>query len=1045
MSGRPFGRGVCLAIMLVASVGVRAQLLEHPYHYGAWDERTLSRFVDEGMVRRAYDILRAMRAQSDPGAALDAVPFVRSSIERRSDNEAAADRVMHGVLRERPSSPSVPFAWLERGLAAIEDGDDAAAITYLSQAASTALTDLDRRNDPVYHDVAHMSLFWKGAALARTGHHAEALSTFRAATMADSLGAYADRSWYAIGQLYERNRQYDSALVAFGVVRDRYPAGATSIAARVRAAQNNLILRRPERALDVLTGIDALIVRAAAGDTSLLEQEYAEHAAERVMFIRAEASTMRGAFASALERCRAFLQTYPASEYRWYVRLHEAYTLLRLDSNAAAAATYGVILDSITADDDPLRQLAMLYQPIAQKRAGDRAAAIAALQGLAVQTGYPYQSIAAVEVGQAAYEDGDWDKARKFLETAERTSDDAVTTVRAQLLLGAALIEQQQWSKAAQAFARAEQRALKGSDAFMPGKQLYLAEARLKRGICLVQANQTRDAITALTDYLGNHPTEPRRDEATFWLAEAMYRADLLKNAQELYDEIVKRYTGSMRREEAMYGLAWTYFRRRDFDRSTHMFGELVRSFPQSKYAVEAMARRGDGFYISRQYRAAADAYEDAARRAPGSDEGQYASFQVGQSRYRANDLDGAARAMRAFVQQYPSSRLSDDALYLIGWVAFQQERYDAAIVEFRRIIEAYPSSDQSVRALYTIADAQYNMGAMDDAMATYRQVIGRYPSHPLAAEAARAMQIALLGMGRTDEALAVADTFINANPTSSAAELFQFKKAEIFYSGKNYPSAASELEAYLKKYPGSDNQDEAIYLLGKTYLSMQETGLARQTFDNLDKRFPESKFRPMAMLDLAEYFDKAANVRAADSIYARVIEAFPDDVSAASRAGFERATIMRMRGDTAAAVLLYLRSADRYTATEYGDQSRYQVAMYYRGKRQVDSMRYHLGILATRVDVPLLAANALYLIGESFVRDNQQVEAIKIFERVREDFAGNEDWYTLSMLGLGEAYEAVGRTDDAKDVYRTISTLRPDDDYGKAALARLKRMERRR
>jgi tol-pal system protein YbgF len=1036
---------MCLAIVLLAGIVVQAQVLEHPYHYGAMEERTLSRFVDEGMVRRAYDALRSMRRQIDQGAAIDAMPFVRSTIERGSDNTAASDRVMQTLLRERPTSPAVPHAWLERGLAAIEDGDDQAAISYLHEASVTAGRDLDRRSDASYRDLAHMALFWKGAAMARTGHHAEALATFRSCVESDPRGDYADRAWYAVGQLYERNRQYDSALVAFGVVREQYPNGATAIAARVRAAQNSIILRRPERALDVLSNIDALLDRMDAGDTSLRTQEHATQARERVMLLRSEAATQRGRYAEALVLCDTFLTAYPQSDYRWYVRLHRAYNLLRTGEHAAAAQDYGMILDSIPSEEDPLRQLALLYHAIARKRAGQRTEAVAALQGLAVQTGYPYQSIAAVEVGQAAYEDGDWDKARKFLETAERTSDDAVTTVRAQLLLGATLIEQQQWTKAAQTFARAEQRAMTGSDAFMPGKQLYLAEARLKRGICLVQANQTRDAITALTDYLGNHATEPRRDEATFWLAEAMYRADLLKNAQELYDEIVKRYTGSMRREEAMYGLAWTYFRRRDFDRSSHMFGELVRAFPQSKYAVEAMARRGDGFYIARQFRAAADAYEDAARRAPGTDEGQYASFQVGQSRYRANDLDGAARAMRAFVQQYPSSPLSDDALYLIGWVGFQQERYDAAITEFRRIIEAYPSSDQAVRALYTIADAQYNMGAMDEAMSTYRQVIGRYPSHPLAAEAARAMQIALIGMGRTDEALAVADTFINANPTSSAAEIFQFKKAEIFYSGRNYPSAAAELEAYLKKYPGSEKQDEAVYLLGKTYLSMQETKLAVQAFDNLEKKHPASEFRPLALLDLAEHYDKAANARAADSIYALVIDRFPDDVAAASRAGFERATILRMRGDTTAAVRLYRTTADRYPATEYGDQSRYQVAMYYRSNRMVDSMRYHLSILAARVEVPLLAANAWYLIGESHVRANDHVAAIAAFERVREEFAGNEDWYTLSMLGLGESYEAVGRRDDAKDVYRTISTLRPDDDYGKAALARLKRMERRR
>ncbi|MBU3741759.1 MAG: tetratricopeptide repeat protein [Candidatus Kapabacteria bacterium] len=1048
MNVRQIGRRFVLAtvMLMTACLHTNAQIIDPPYHVGAADAVVLQRYVDEGMVRRAYDVLRTVRARAERSAAIDALPFVRSSIERRSDNALAADREMETFLRERPTSPMASIAWMERGLAAIQDGQDLIAIDHLQQAAAAALLDLGRRNDTLYRQIAHAALFWRGTSQAKAGYHAEALASFRACINVDTTGEYTDRSWYGIGQLYERNRQYDSALAAFGVIRKQYDRGASAIAARIRAAQTNIILRRPERALDILGNIDTLILRMEQGDTlALRPQDHALQAAERVMLLRAEAATLRGRYQEALDLSRTFLSRYPSSNFRWYVRLHEGFNLMQLGNPAEAVQSYRIILDSVTREDDELRHMALLYHAIALKRSGSRTEAIQALQGLAAQTGYPYQAIASLEVGQAAYEDEEWERARKALDIAVRTSQDAITTVRAELLLGAALIEQQQWAKAALAFERAEQRAQNSTDAFMPRRSTYLAEARLKRGICLVQTSQTRNAITALTDFLGNHPNDPRRDEATFWLAEAMYRSDLLKNAQELYDEIVKRYTASPRREEALYGLAWTFFRRRDFDRSTETFGELLKSFPSSKYAGEALARRGDGFYIARQYRAAADSYEEAARLVPRSDEGQYAAFQVGQSRYRSGDLEGAARAMRAFVQQYPSSALADDALYMIGWVAFQQERYEPAIAEFSRIIEAYPSSDQAVRALYTIADAQYNMGLIDASMDTYRQVISRYPSHPLAGEAASAMQIALLGMGRTDDALAVADTYIQSNPTSAAAEVFSFRKAEILYTGRNYSNAALELEAYLKKYPGSTQQDEAMYLLGKTYLSMDDLALAKQAFGDLDRRFTTSRFRAAAKMDLAEYFEKTANAVSADSIYQIVLSTFSEDTAVASRAGFERATILRMRGDTLAAARLYDWTALMYPTSEYGEQARFQLAMYYRGTRQVDSMRFHLQVLGARVDNPMLAANALYLIGESYVRESNHAAAAAVFERVRNDFAGNEDWYTLSMLGLGESYEALQRTNEAKDVYRTVAALRPDDDYGKAAQARLKRMERRR
>ncbi|MCX6139710.1 MAG: tetratricopeptide repeat protein [Candidatus Kapabacteria bacterium] len=349
------------------------------------------------------------------------------------------------------------------------------------------------------------------------------------------------------------------------------------------------------------------------------------------------------------------------------------------------------------------------------------------------------------------------------------------------------------------------------------------------------------------------------------------------------------------------------------------------------------------------------------------------------------------------------------------------------------------------MRALYTIGDAQYNLGEIEAALSTYRSVIARFPSHPLASEAAKSMQVALLGMGRTQEALDIADTLINANPQSGAAEDFAFKKAEIFYSGRNYSNAAAELEAYMKRYPSSQRQDEALYLLGRTYLTMNELGQARASFADVEKRFPKSPFIVASKIDLAEYFTGRANSASADSLYEIVWTEFASDTDGASRAGFERGVSARMHGDTAMAIVRFRETADRYAGQEYADQSRYQVAVLYRRIGNIDSALYHFGLLALRTDKPQFASNALYDLGTIYLREKRYAEAMAQYERVRQEYAGYEDWYTLSLLALGESYEILKRVDEAKDVYEVVARLRPDDDYGKTAEARLKRLKKAR
>ena len=1008
-------------IATFGSACVLAQIVPHPYTTLSRSERTLSEFIDDGMVRRAHHSLRTMQVD-ETSAAAQTIPFHSSAIARGSKQPSAAESAMSDFERSRSNTPEVPQARLMRGLAAIEEHNDELGAQHMDVAATLAGREFKRRDDSSYIPMEHFARFWQGASLARSGHFTEAIEAFELCIAVQPTGEYASDALHAIGQVYERNSDYEKAIATFGRVRSEYPTSEHANDARIREAQNNLVLRRPERAIDVLSGLEST---------------------DQVLLLRASALIIRGRHDLGLDTCNKLLANFPNSELRFLASLHAGFAELYLAKNEDAERHFAFVIDSIPDRSLPEYKQAQLYRALAYKRLGKLTEAEELLTELSVLPDYPYQAQAQLEAGQLAYERGAFDKAKDAFEKAERSSTDPSTTIRARLLLGSTLIEQQQWIKSAAVFERAEKFTLTADEAFVPQKQRYLAEARLKRGICLVQANDRKASIEALTDFLGNHPTDPQRDEATFWLAEAMYRADLLKNAQQLYDEIVTTYTASIRREEALYGLAWTYFRRREFVRSVEAFGALLKAYPNSRYATEALVRRGDGLYITKQFHAAAQQYDEAARRSPRSEEGQYAGFQAGHALYRAGELNESSVRLRAFTSSNPSSKLADDALFLTGWIEFQQRNDAGAITEFRRLLDAYPEGDQAVRALYTIADAQYNLGDINAAMETYRAVISRYPSHPLAAEAAKSMQIALMGEGRTQEALDIADTLINANPRSLVAEEFAFKKAEIFYSGRNYTSAAAELQAYLKKYPSSEKSDEALYLLGKTYLSMDDATQTTATYKELQKSYPQSRYVPLALMDLAVYFDAHADAGKADSLYNVVFDKHPDDTANASRAGFERATLSRVRGDTLRALGLYALNADRYAGTEYGNQSRYQVALYYRRSKIIDSAIFHLSILTRTAGDPLISANALHDIGDLYQREKRWSEAIEIFERVRTEYAGYEDWYTLSVLSLGNCYEQIQKFPEAKSAYAVIAELRPDYYYGKTAISRLKRLER--
>ena len=1029
---------LALALWLLPQFAV-GQQGANPYVSIVGRESRTHAIISSGSVRRAVADVALLMETARQSSVADNTQFDHAAVLARSGYRSSAIRSFDPLVTERSTSPFAPFARVEQGLLALEASAYSEAVALLIDGSSRALLAAQSRSDSSYRSLAHVATFWEGAARAALGQHQESITAFTQCVAIDSSGPYAGWAYYALGQVLERNGDVPAAISAFQRASRVRPLDPVALGARTRQAVGHVSLRQPQRALDVLTDIDSLFLQVPATDTTGVA---GSQTVEEVALVRAEALTLMGSYQSAFAQCESFLTRFPRSSYRWHVELHAGYTSMNLGEYRRAGTYYARILDSVVDDASPIRQQALFYRALVLAREGTSSEARAAFQSLSVQSGYPFQAHALVELGQIAYQQGAFDDARTVLEKAERVSPDAVVTLRAQVLLGATFIEQQQWSKAASVYERAQKIAEEATEQMIPERLALLAEIRLKRGISLVQSTQIRPAITALTEYLGNHPNDGRRDEGTFWLAEAMYRADLLKNAQELYEEVARRFTGSPRREEALYGLAWTYFRRRDFERSTATFGELLRTYPSSKYATEALARRGDGLFISRQFAAAAQQYSLAAESAPGTDDGQYAAYQAGQASYRAGDHVGAVKDLRAFIQRYPKSRLADDALFLIGWIAFEDRNDLLALEEFQRLLTAYPDGDMSVRALYTSGVAQFNLRQLDVALATFRGVVSRYPSHALATEAAKKMQTILLGQGRTQEALDVADSLMLANPQSIAAEDFAFKKAEIFYSGQNFSNAATELESFMKKYPSSERNDEALYLLGQTYLSINDEVQALAAFRRIETSYPRSPFRVQAYLELADHYRNHANSLAADSMYAIVWRDMPSDSDAVSQAGYSRAIIAYERGDTVRSLELFRETADRYAGREYAEQARYQVATLYRRGIDIDSATYHLGILATREDRPHLVANALYDLGLIYKSLRRYDAAVNVLERLRNDFAGYEDAYSKGLLELGECYEKVKRIDDAIQVYGVVRDLRPDD-FGKTAVSRIQRLRK--
>lgn len=1035
---------ILLLLLLMSVLPAISQIVEIPIDYGSKGISGSEDFFDKELLKLAEAKLIEEIKRFPANVSYDKSLLLQANIDLQSGNFNIADGKLAEFIKARSNSPYIPLAALRRGFMTYELGNYKNAEVHFEEAELFAERDFKYREDYSYLSIVHRAMFWRAMALSHQGRHLDALPLFNSTASRFPDSEYSDDCYYYIGRIHEINRNHDSALVYFRQVTKNYPKGNVYLVSLIREANNNLMLRQPSSALIALERAETVANHFAAEDSvskTYEKQLFALNPLEKIRFMKGESYNIGGNHREAVNIFESFLKDFPESEWINYARLGYGWSLLNLNQYEKALEQYNFVIDNTSDANLHARSIAQLYRVVSLKRKGDEATARRELGGLALQATYPYQGLVLLELGQIHYEAGEYDQAIKVLERAERESQDGRTAVRVHLLLGASYLELKLWEKAVLQYRKAENLANASNDILMPGRKWYISESKLKEGIALVQSHRAGEAIGAIQNFIGNNKGDARNEEALFWLAEAYYRVDLLKNSSDTYSKLLETYPRTTRREEALYGLGWSYFRVRDFNNSSKIFDKMISEFPKSKYAVEVLTRQADGYYMEKRFQNAANTYKRAASLSPGTEEGQYASYQLSHALYRSGSYEQAITSLLDFVKVYNKSPYAPNALYLIGWIRFQQRKYAESIDSFEFLINAYPQSSLTPRAYYAIGDAHYNLGAFEKAISSYKIVIESYPGSEMAPEAIKSIQFGLIALGRESEAIDIAHQYVASNPESPFAPTFQKKIGEMFYQGRKYKDAITEYEKFIAKNPNDESIPEVLYWMAKSYISLNETDEAKKIFDRIIKDYPNSDYAPLSMLDNGLLQIEVANISAADAILRSLQEKYPDNPNAA-QAGFERGVLKYKLGDTVGALAIFHNVTSRYSGTDWGDQSRYRIAMHYRAAGQNDSARVNFAFISSIDDNPNISSECQYRIGELWMRDKNYEMASAAFIQVKDKYEGFEDWYSLSLLSLGEAYENLEKFQEAREIYSALEALRPGDDFGNTAKSRINRIK---
>lgn len=1040
-----------LVILIFGYIGLSAQVTETNYIYNAEELDKAIRLFDTKLISLSERKISDVISKMPENPANDKALMFETELDLIKGNYKIAETKLLDFMEVRKNSPFVPIAFFRIGMMHFRQEKFETATYYLDRAFETAEENYNQRHnkknsrpDDEYYTIAHHSLYWKGIAESQINRLSNAKETLQKCAEVYPEGEFSDDAIYAYGQLYEQEFENEKAIAAFKKVRIEYPRTNVYIASLIREANNYLILRKYPDALLVLERANFAAQRIMDQDSVGKEYEKQtnfENPQEAILYLRGEASNLAGNYSQALMYFETFQSTFFGSPLEYKSKLGAGWALLNLERYEEAMVYFDDIIKNSGDDHIQVKYNAQLYRAVTLVKSGKIDEAKTELDALSLSSSFPFKGAVLLELGQIYYKEKNYGQAKEVLQRAERYALTPVTSTRINLLLAATNMELLEWGTATIVYDKAIL-AIKNSDYVqMPKKDWYMSEARFRKGISLVMEKRSNEAIASLSAYIADAKKDDiRMEEALFWLAEANYASDLLTNAAQSYEKLLKEYPNHSRREDILYSLGWSYFRKQNFKQSSRIFEQLLSEYPKSSYGVEVLVRQADGYHMIKSYAKAAEFYKKAADLGPKTDEGRYASFQRADALYRLGNYDQSLVALQQFVKNYGNSALAPNAMYLVGWIKFQQRSYNDAIANFNFLIERYPNSTYVPRAYYAIADCYYNQSNFEQAMVAYRTVVDKFPSSSLAPEAMRSVQQCLVLLGRESEAVGIINDYVEKNEDSPFTRSFRSDGARILFDSKKYDKAIDEYEKILKSDPNNEENAETLYWIGKSYISMDKKDDAEKAFIKVQQRFPTNDYASLSLMENALLQKSMASGKKADSLFASLIKLYPD-AQPAPRAVFERALINFTLGDTTFGLSMYDYAVQNYPGDEYSDESAYRLASYYKRVDSNSKSRDYFLKLAMNSKSNEFVAESYYRIGELWKKEKQLDSAEAAYMQVKNNYSGYEDWFSLSLVNLGEIYEQRREYLKAKEIYSALLELRPNDDFGNTAKARIIRV----
>ncbi|MGE5679936.1 MAG: tetratricopeptide repeat protein [Bacillota bacterium] len=620
--------------------------------------------------------------------------------------------------------------------------------------------------------------------------------------------------------------------------------------------------------------------------------------------------------------------------------------------------------------------------------------------------------------------------------------------------------------------------------------------AQVRIGLCYFELKNYDNAVIELNDPLITQLPAKQQTEAKYVLANSYYRLKEYRDAEQTFSSILKDNPKTPLARHVRYGLAWVNFQKGNYDESYKIFSSLSRSGDDS-ISVNSLFWSAESKRYAGKEKDAEIIYDEFLSSYPESYLASRVKYQMGVVNYTENksavsedfllqsaesrDLSVKSRAytllgeLRLNKKDYLKAKdyfqsvldmenvskdLYDRATLGTGAADYYLNQYDEAMKKLSELNSSNPqfepekvhfymaecwfakkeyskalkeynlagteNPDIAPQAVYGKAYAYYNLKNFNEASYYFADYVKRYFDKPNVKDAKLRLADSYYGEKKFNEAGRIYKQVFLSDTTQLGSDYAYYQYAQALYKAGNSGEAIREFNNLQERFPDSKYVDESQYVIGWIYFQRGNFRESIANYYKLIERYPNSSVVPVAYNSIGNAYFNLGRYDSSIANYRHVLEVFPqtsyvyDAIS-----GIKDAYIVSGRPDKAVEVI------DEFAARNYGsgfaDQVLFKKGEIYYSERNYEKAKESYKEFIAAYPKSSLAPEAYYWIGKSASNLGQNEEALYNFNIVFKQSLNTETGIA-SVLEMGRIHTDLKNYDNAIFVYSTaIDQLPPE------------------